>query len=245
MFGREARIPVDLLVEGMEIEGVASQDTTSYAIQSKTFHEAHELARSKTKQAARRYKDYYDSKTSGAPYKVGEKVWLFNPSIRSNLSKKLSRPWRGPYTVIKALSDSVYRIQREGRGRKRIVVHFNRLKPCTVRRPDLVSSRREDNFKPDQGRGDSMHSGPARSNIRESTRSSIEFDSDDEDIEPMVRRREFPNNQESTAAASSRGAPVIIETTAETESETAEIPGCRTSTNRTRRPPAWLQDYAR
>ena len=43
---------------------------------------------------------------------------------------KLSRSWEGPYTVVKALSDAVYRIQKDGKDRKRVVVHFNRLKPC-------------------------------------------------------------------------------------------------------------------
>ena len=241
MFGREARIPVDLLVERKENEDVSSSGTTSYATSSKEkFHEAHELARSKTRQATRRYKDYYDSKSSGTPYKVGDKVWLFNPSMRSNLSKKLGRPWQGPYTVVKALSDTVFRIQREGRGRKRVVVHFNRLKPCIVRRPDLVSSLPEDNPKYDQGK-DSTRNGSARSNIQEPARSSIEYDSDDEDIELVVRRRGRPENQESGLTAPSVEDPITLET----EQESPAVPICRNSTSRNRRPPAWLNDYHR
>ena len=41
-------------------------------------------------------------------------------------------PWQGPYTVVKRLSDVVYRIELVSNKRKRLVVHFNRLKPCYI-----------------------------------------------------------------------------------------------------------------
>lgn len=46
---------------------------------------------------------------------------------------KLSRRWQGPYVIVKKLSDVVYRIELEGNKRKRLVVHFNRLKRCFTR----------------------------------------------------------------------------------------------------------------
>ena len=41
------------------------------------------------------------------------------------------RPWTGPYKVVAKLSETVYRLQHVQCHRKRPVVHFNRLKPCS------------------------------------------------------------------------------------------------------------------
>ena len=57
-------------------------------------------------------------------------MWLHQPLIEKGLSNKLARPWQGPYTIVKRLSDVVYYIQKDGKSRKRTVVHFNRFKPC-------------------------------------------------------------------------------------------------------------------
>ena len=43
---------------------------------------------------------------------------------------KLDRLRTGPFIVVKKLSDFVYRIQMEDNRKKRVVVHFNRLKKC-------------------------------------------------------------------------------------------------------------------
>ena len=59
-------------------------------------------------------------------------VWLHNPAVPQGHSRKLHCPWTGPFTVVKRLSDVVYRIQdsRPRRRRSRIVVHFDQLKFC-------------------------------------------------------------------------------------------------------------------
>ncbi len=65
-----------------------------------------------------------------------ETVSGFTPrhAVPRGRTPKLHRPWKGPYVVVKALSDVTYRIQLEAPGgrrrRQRLVVHFNRLKPC-------------------------------------------------------------------------------------------------------------------
>ena len=58
-------------------------------------------------------------------------------------SKKLHRPWTGPYRIVAKLSDAVYHIQHSQARRKRLVVHFDRLKPCPqgVRLPTVVEGQ--------------------------------------------------------------------------------------------------------
>ena len=137
LFGREARIPVDILVEEIPSTAETTTNVPTYVQKTKAkLQRAHEIARTKNTEEMRRYKDYYDSRVSGQPYHVGDKVWLYQPTARKGISKKLGRPWEGPYTVVKVISEAIYRIKKNGTGRKRVVAHFNRLKPCFTPAPE-------------------------------------------------------------------------------------------------------------
>ena len=59
-------------------------------------------------------------------FQEGDQVWLFNPKRRCGRSPKLQSNWVAPYTVKQRIDDVVYRIQREGQ-RKFKVVHLDRL----------------------------------------------------------------------------------------------------------------------
>ena len=63
-----------------------------------------------------------------------QETWLHNPAVARGQSKKLHRPWTGPYRIVHRLSDAVYRFQHTQARRQRPVVHFDRLKPCP---PDM------------------------------------------------------------------------------------------------------------
>ena len=116
LFGREARLPVDLLAAHNTPSEAVTTDVPEYVQDTKEkLQHAHEIARNQFGKVAKRYKDYYDSKANGTPYKVGDRVWLYQPGVQKGVSRKLSRPWQGPYTVVKVMSDTVYRIQKDGR----------------------------------------------------------------------------------------------------------------------------------
>jgi len=61
---------------------------------------------------------------------TGQLVWLCNPVLPRGASRKLHLSWVGPYRIVKILLETVYRIQDTRAKRKRLVVHFDRLKPC-------------------------------------------------------------------------------------------------------------------
>ena len=69
---------------------------------------------------------------------------LCNPVIPKGNSRKLNSPWVGPYKVVKCISDTVYRIQDTRTPRKRIVVHFDRLKSCNERMRTQVDAGERD-----------------------------------------------------------------------------------------------------
>ena len=101
LYGREARIPVDLLVEGVTASDEVPTDVPTYLQKMKgMFERAYDMARTKLKKSTQRYKDYYDRKANGKSFKVGDKVWLFQPHSRKRISRKLSRSWEGPYTAV-------------------------------------------------------------------------------------------------------------------------------------------------
>ena len=112
MLGREARLPVDL-VSGSAPEVERYDNETNYVIEAgEKLRKAHDLARNNMKRVTKRYKDYYDSKADGGKiHKVGDRVWLHVPYVKQKRSLKLSRPWHGPFVVVKCLSDVVTRIQ--------------------------------------------------------------------------------------------------------------------------------------
>ena len=138
MFGRKAKLPIDLMYGFQQ----AQTTTNEYVAElQRTISTAYQHVREKVKGQHERQKEYYNRKIHGKPYSVGDLVWLYSPVVAKGRSKKLHHPWLGPYMIIKKLSDVTYRIQHCNNKKKRMVVHFDRLKPCHpgTRFPDIIS----------------------------------------------------------------------------------------------------------
>ncbi len=124
MFGRDLRLPVDLQFGRPEEE---PSPATKYAVAlQEKIERVHDFARVHLRMMSDRAKRRYDSVLVGQPLSAGDAAWLHNPQRRKGLSPKLSRPWQGPYTVVKKINDLVYRIQL-GPQHKPKVVHRDRL----------------------------------------------------------------------------------------------------------------------
>ena len=132
MFGRQARMPIDIMY------GTPTPQALPYAEYAEKLHQdlesAYRQVRVQLGHKLGRQKDLYDRKVHGRPYECGDLVWLHSPAVSRGQSKKLRRPWTGPFRVVKKLSDAVYRIQNVCTPRQRLVVHFDRLKLCP---PDI------------------------------------------------------------------------------------------------------------
>ena len=140
MFGPEATVPIDLMFPSPDsTEELCSP--TQYA--KKLKNKLIDSYRSVRKHKALRQevqKNYYNQREYGTPFKLGEQVWLHSPVVKKGKSRKFHCPWSGPFIVIKVISDVVYRIKDSHRPKKRMVVHFNRLKRCKGRSESLVKS---------------------------------------------------------------------------------------------------------
>lgn len=127
--GREVTLPVDLLMERSpdEKEGV---EMTEYAERlRKRLQMAHDAAREHTTRQLVSQKRHYDQNVRLVEYQEGDVVWKYNPAKTRGRSFKLTRPWQGPFVIVKKLSDVTFRIRASPRGKPQII-HADRIKPC-------------------------------------------------------------------------------------------------------------------
>jgi hypothetical protein len=89
------------------------------------FQTAHHVAKKNLIASKVRSKDYYGKGTEMMKIEVGDKVLLYNETVRRDRSRKLSSQWIGPYEVVE-----VNKVNATiKKGRKLLKVHVNRLKP--------------------------------------------------------------------------------------------------------------------
>ena len=112
MFGRQARLPVDLIY-GIGPQIADNQSVGEYAASLKNrVSEAFDLVRKNMSQHHVYQKEPNDRKVHGQPFSTGDWVWLYSPVVGKGGSRKLHCPWKGHYTVIKKISDVItYRIR--------------------------------------------------------------------------------------------------------------------------------------
>lgn len=90
MFGREARLPVDVMVDS-EPPNEKRQSYNEYVeMQKSKLQQAFEIARQNTRVATRRYRDYYDANTTENSFQVGDRVWRISQVTKKSKSSKLS-----------------------------------------------------------------------------------------------------------------------------------------------------------
>ena len=127
MFGRELRLPVDLVVGQPPEQGERRLPEWVSNLQD-VLWDLHDAARKQIQSSSDRMKARYDLRARGPKFAEGDNVWFYNPKRRKGKCPKLQRDWEGPYEVIKCLNDVVFRI-RKGLNGKPKVVHGDRLWP--------------------------------------------------------------------------------------------------------------------
>lgn len=144
MFGREVNLPIELMYGHPEKDQTTHSEYASKL--SSVFQSTYQFVRENCSQQQVRMKQNYDSRSRALDYTEGELVWLYNPHVHQRHCRKFHRPWDGPFKIIKKISDVVFRVQKCGHYRKRLVVHHDRLKPY------LGALPREENRGPETGK---------------------------------------------------------------------------------------------
>jgi len=86
---------------------------------------AHQQAHKNLIESKGKSKEHYDKTTKQTKLQVGDKVLLFDETVRPGRSGKLNAQWIGPYVITEM--DKVNATIT--RGHKSTRVHVNRLKP--------------------------------------------------------------------------------------------------------------------
>ena len=133
MYGREAQLPEDLM---FHIPATVDTSTSpgEYLSHLKTRLEAaYKLVRAHANKQQMRQGENYNRTVKGKPFQVGDLVLLHCPHVPKGMSRKMHKPWKGPFKVKTVLGPVTYRIVNCEHPRKRLVVHNNRLKPFIAR----------------------------------------------------------------------------------------------------------------
>ena len=126
MLDNEIRVPIDLVFGKPEPE-CYKEGVTEYATQlAENIEQVHEFAREVLKTSSMRMKRQYDIDAKAKRFEVGESVWLHSAVRRKGMSPKLTRPWTGPYVIVKRINYLVYKIRSTTNAKPKIV-HRNRL----------------------------------------------------------------------------------------------------------------------
>lgn len=102
------------------------------------LEEVHPIAKENLHNAQMRQKRTYDLRLYNHTYDVGDLVCMIVSSTKIGQSKKLQKPWLGPFVVIGKLSPVLYRIKNR---RKEKLIHHHRLKICSDRDTPILLTR--------------------------------------------------------------------------------------------------------
>ena len=114
MFGREVRLPLDLIT-GSEPPEPVKADRFVLELQDR-LTSAYARVRANAQKAMARQKRLYDRHANPSTrFGVGSIVWYFRPRREKGKSPKFMKPWIGPYMIVAKLSDVTVRIQKSVR----------------------------------------------------------------------------------------------------------------------------------
>ena len=132
MLGREVRLPAEVAWGSLtRNEGEIGSYGEYVALLREKMQRAHQVARRHLQVAAKRQKSGHDIKMSLNKYKPGDAVWYLAECRKKGLSPKLQPAYEGPFVIRKRLNNLNYMIQKDRAGKKRVVVHHNKLKEYT------------------------------------------------------------------------------------------------------------------
>ena len=146
MMGREARLPVDLIIAPPDVHYDKPTDFITSVVAR--FQRIYEYMRQKQQGTIRRNAQLYSGKD--ANFQVGAKVWYLCPRQVPGKPTKLTDSWLGPYTIEQKVSQVLYRI-RLGQNRPSIVVHATRLILCDPQSVQTGKSRTPNSIRVDDG----------------------------------------------------------------------------------------------
>ncbi|MCG8033309.1 MAG: DDE-type integrase/transposase/recombinase [Candidatus Thiodiazotropha taylori] len=129
-FGRETNLPIHFL---FGLPAQARQKFSSYTDYvlnlNDKYCKIYELVRKNLKANAKRQKKDYDTRIVFHTYAIGDIVYVLDNSRVVGKSPKLKRQvWKGPFVVIRKISDILYELKGPTKSKLKII-HHDRMRP--------------------------------------------------------------------------------------------------------------------
>ncbi|KAK3736572.1 hypothetical protein QZH41_003146 [Actinostola sp. cb2023] len=127
MFGRQVRIPLDVMM-GEVAETECSYSDFVSDLRDKLVQAYHDV-RQNLRGAQCRQKDAFDKGVKGKSYQPGDLMLRYSPQLKTGEASKFHRQWEGPFVILNRITEVTYQITKESGSRKSTVVHFKNLQP--------------------------------------------------------------------------------------------------------------------
>ena len=124
-FGREARLPVDLVLPTPDEEERTINGHVEETL--KRFNRIYAYMRANNEAVIRRNAKIYTGKKH--EYEIDEKVWYLCPRKVKSKPAKLTDEWLGPYKIVEKIAEVLYEIKPSEYDGPSITVHAARLLP--------------------------------------------------------------------------------------------------------------------
>ena len=128
LYGREQNLPVDIMYPTGQDTNVPQCGPEYSEWVRRAISSAHDFARAHLDKSAIRQKRGYDANAKHRPpFKRGDKVRYYYPPLKQG--NKFAKPWVGPFTVVRKVTDVDYRIRQDSNPQRILVTHIDNLKP--------------------------------------------------------------------------------------------------------------------
>ena len=111
MFGREMRIPLDVMMGSGPMNNESSYSEFVTDLQG-GLEAAYRDVRQNLKVAQRRQKDAYDKGVRHMVFEAGDLVLRYDPQLKPGEANKFHRQWEGPYEKVERVTDVTYRVKK-------------------------------------------------------------------------------------------------------------------------------------
>jgi len=143
LYGRDPQLPTEAaLCPPTARSTICLDDYKTELVQN--MSRAWQLAQNVIRKSQNRQKATHDKKASDATVKLGDRVFVYMPAIRTGPAYKLARPYKGPYRIIKTHENGVELQSIEHPRAKTIRVALNRVRRC----PTAISDKEEGLLSP-------------------------------------------------------------------------------------------------
>ena len=89
---------------------------------------ARQLATECAQQAQQRMKLYHNQHAKDHSFRIGHKVWIYNPAVKPGLSKKLCCLWHGPFRLIEQITPVSFKLVNVQGKLQKGSIHVNCMK---------------------------------------------------------------------------------------------------------------------